>query len=357
MNSAHSRTKPHFEAKNGHVFGAPPCQVKLYLTWAKWLLTKVITEAHPIVLAMDETCLTFGDTGGKGNLLSLRPDKNSPHEITENVSLADRRRNITLVATITNDADLQQHLPQIILPRAKKTGGSDETPKGEWPADLASADAPVEVWTKTGGWMKATTLIHYLARVKSVVHKKRPGASMILVFDCHPSHYAVQALRYAARHFGFIILIPARLGYMFDILDTKVFLAHKRALYELYAERKIAQGVSRLTFAEWAGCVVQATRRILVQKHYAAEFSRHGLARNCTDLAPAIKNRIPGGGIEGRRLTEEEFRFLVGRNTTMHRLLFSGKRFEKILEHSSAASSSAPAVAIAHPLGVHKKKS
>ena len=335
--------------------------MKLFLTWMRWLLHVVLVHDKVIIVAMDESAVCFGCGGKKGNVVAFDDRKDQREEITENLRLADRRHNVTLVGSIVSDSALQPYLPQLILPRQRASSG-ETAPKSLWPKSIGEIESDaIEVWPECGGWMKSKTLCRYMTCLRKIVNAHRPGSKLVLVYDSHPSHFAADALRHAAKLGIYVVIIPARLGYMLDILDTKVFLEHKRQIHLRAMEHKIEHEVSRLSFQEWVRCVVQATTDVLVDTSYAHEFPRHGLGKDLGNLSPNLKAKVNEADVEARALTAEELNLMLGRATSMHRLLFCGKRFTPSSLAAGAASSSSAAVAVGWPLKPkttsHKKHS
>ena len=343
-------------------------QAKHYLTWAQWVLTCVAASANVVVLMLDETMVPLTFWGRAGNIVKISRASQG-HTMTENVGIGDQKACVALLATICNDPTLQPHLKQILLPKGKRKKDSDGF-VSTWPKkNMPPTPENVEIWTETSGWVNGKDIIRYMQLQRKVIQQHRPGATIVLSFDCCPAHMDMKVLQYASRWFGHILLIPGGLGWVFDILDTKVFHPMKHAMAEDSMVAKVQEKKSSLSKQQWCKVLFENIETFLTNADYSAEFPRHGLATSFVSLREPIKELCDGSSLDTppRKLRKEELNELLGMQRNIYKYLFEGHRYAHLdvmgrpipgaSSSSSASSSSASAMpAPAIPVLAHGSK-
>ena len=303
-------------------------QVKHFLCWAQWLLGIALASANVIICAMDETMIPLNFWGRKGNVVKVRKE-DAQHVFTENID--DAKACMTLIATICNDPGLQKHLKQILMPKGRKVKDSDEF-QSTWPkSGMPETPDNVLVWQKTSGWCSTRHIVEYMKILRRTIHEHRPGATIVLAFDICPAHIGRDALRYSAQHLGHVILFPGQMGWLFDILDTKVFNLLKKGFHEDSARARMASPTGLISKKQWAEVLFRNIDKYLTQSNYAPEFARHGLATNSSELRDSIKEILDPSLTEPpRKLTVSELHELMGIKRNVHKLLFDGARYSHL---------------------------
>ena len=292
------------------------------------MLTVAAATANVVVLMLDETMVPLSFWGRFGNVVQVSRASQG-HTITENVGIGDQKACIALIATICNDPALQPHLKQILLPKGKRKKDSEEF-QSTWPKkDMPPTPDNVDIWTDTSGWVKGAHMIRYLKLQRKVIQQHRPGATIVLSFDCCPAHIDKKVLDYASRWFGPVLLIPGGLGWVFDILDTKVFHPMKHAMSENSMLAKMETDSSTLSKQQWCKILYDNIDTFLTKADYSAEFPRHGLSTHCASLREPIKELCDGTSLDSppRKLTETELSELLGMQRNIYKKLFEGSRY------------------------------
>ena len=316
-----------------------------YLLWVQWLLLVVLAGKDVVLCAMDETMIPFNFPSRRTNVVGTQYGHKDA--VTANVTLNASKLSVSFIGTLCNHADLQPHLPQIIFPKATKKKDSEEL-QSMWTGAMPDAPKPIEVWKQAKGWMTSTLMAAYLGTLKRVIKKRKPGHTIVLVVDPHGAHISAEVLRYAARYFGHIVIIPSQLGWALDLLDSKVYSGFKDNLYHAITAKKFQSPTGTITKPEWAGIIFSAIHSFFIEREYTREFPRHGLGPDVSLLRDTVKALLGPTVLEApRKLREAEFFELLGMERDVYRLLFEGTRFEHLdaLGHPkppTAPSSSAP---------------
>ena len=320
------------------------------------MLTVVAASANVVVLMLDETMVPLTFWGRAGNVVKVSKASQG-HAITENVGIGDQKACMALIATICNDPTLQPHLKQILLLKGKRKKDSEDF-VSTWPKkNMPPMPANVEVWTETSGWVKGADMIRYMKLQKKVIQQHRPGATIVLSFDCCPAHMDKKVLQYASRWFGPILLVPGGLGWVFDILDTKVFHPMKQSMSGDSMLAKIEGKKNSLSKQQWCRILYDNIGKFLTDANYSAEFPRHGLSTSFESLREPIKDLCDGASLDTppRKLRKAELNELLGMQRNIYKYLFEGSRYAHLDDlgrpipgasgsSSSSSSSSASAV-------------
>ena len=101
------------------------------------------TFADAVWINIDETALPVY-TGGKRGFRMRCKTKALENLMVERASLKLRRQYVTLIGAITSDPELQKVLPQVFMPKSKKTYNSLDTSIQE--SALTSESAAWHEW-------------------------------------------------------------------------------------------------------------------------------------------------------------------------------------------------------------------
>lgn len=119
----------------------------------------------------------------------------------------------------------------------------------------------------------------------------------MLVWDACRSHLTSAVLAAArAQHIG-VVIVPARMTWALQPLDTHVFAVLKKRIRDLEFEQKVASHRSCLGPAQRVRLHGQAISEVLVGKSWASVLQRGGLTRDSAELRPALQEMLRGSDI------------------------------------------------------------
>lgn len=250
--------------------------------WWRWVLHVLLlrrSEGIVVVLNMDETMLS-GVKRAKRGVTSCSAAVADP--------VAPRRERgmlrTSLLATICSDAEVQPHLPQIRLPR----GDGRAAPSRPVLRSFADAGRPQVAWHGSGGWVTTRVLVWYLRVLRRSVQSVRPGARLVLLLDCCPSHMAQETLAAARRTGVDLIFVPSRMTFMLQPLDTHVFAVLKGRIRELEFEARAAAESGTVSPLDRVRLHGRAVDEILVHRDWSQTMVRGGCTGDASALRPAI---------------------------------------------------------------------
>ena len=241
------------------------------------------------------------------------------HCLVERATLNQRRAQCTLMAATVNDVDLQKTFPQVLLPNIVGH-------KKKWRDSVSLAGAPqhIKVNKETNGWSTAESMKSYFETLSN--HLKSKGIhKVVIVMDCHPSHYAWPTLNYLKKLTWKVILVPSRLTWLLQPLDAYLFGAFKHRLSVSMAAKRTATQTGSLTFEEWLSVTLNCITTFLGEGHGTEAFRKCGCSGYEASLSDKVKQYISYDILmEVRRLTEGELQEYMGNKVKhIHSLLFA----------------------------------
>ena len=143
---------------------------------------------------MDETPISHEYLTPAGNVIHCtRKNMRFLSSFYQRVNRSRTRRMSTLAAFICSDAALQQHMPQILVPKRPR---ADRLCTAAEYAKFGALPAPIEVWLGSNGWNNNEIMCKMVTRLRQVVMTHRPGTQVIvLIMDAAPCHIAQKVLQ------------------------------------------------------------------------------------------------------------------------------------------------------------------
>lgn len=256
-------------------------RANVFFRWFRWAVESAGCE-HVIVVNMDETMLSNVTPHAKGNVAGSDACGDVASAIVKRQAPLPRT---SLIAAICSEAALQSVLPQVRLPK----GASEAVPSRPVQAAYAKAGYPQVARHGGSGWATAPVLLWWLSALRGAILKEKPGARIILVWDRCPTHVSGVVLQ-RAKSLGIrIVIIPSKMTWRLQPLDTHVFsrLKHTMRSLEFAARARASSGtLPVLERVELHGIAIRAT---LVETSWAEIMQRSGLSPRIEMVRDAVK--------------------------------------------------------------------
>ena len=187
--------------------------------------SRVPVGKEPLLVNMDETSIRLHQSHGEGHLVhTAAVQKQSSRSLVHDVSRQALRGSLTLVAFICNDPSAQCALPQVlIVSRALMT---------ERVAQQVRATLPptVLLWRCAKAWVTSVVMVRLMALLRERLAALQGRRQILLYFDAFRAHWTTQALRAMAHSNFMYCLIPAKLTWVLQPLDSHIFASFKHCL-------------------------------------------------------------------------------------------------------------------------------
>ena len=220
---------------------------------------------------MDETMIAYSFANTRGTVVdpAIWVEING-HMLYDCVSKSATRTNMSWLASIASDPEIQRHLPQIL--KARK----DKFP--QYLRDVADLLLPDNVTIDLGEsiWNDQKGFEEYVVRLHASLRPFAATRMFVLVVDASRTHISESI---AARFFRLgilLVLLPGGLTWLLQPLDVYIFGPMKRALREKMHRARIGHPQGQLQKTEWLTIVMQEVGR-LNQGDHAVLFARLGL--------------------------------------------------------------------------------
>ena len=243
----------------------------VYWRWANKVHQVASTSKTPLWINMDETTMYFAYASMKGTVLTPAIAKQYSSAAThENISLADTHSRVTWCAFLCNVHAVQTLLPQIILASKKNVSGRLYT------YTMQNKPPNIHLWIEDSAWMNLSLFDKMLRLLVRCLSSVAEQYSLILLVDVARCHFGIDIARRALQLGIQLMVVPARLTWLLQPLDTHVFATVKRFMKNALTAARTTTALGRLSPQEWLVVVLETIRWFCVQ-NFAASFRCNGL--------------------------------------------------------------------------------
>ena len=267
---------PNLGVKFGTPNGGQYCEIEFNLVlgpqafaawqWWNYYLGQLPSGKVPLRINLDETsvCLFQGDCRGTLFVSSRRPRD----EPVQKVARAKRRCCLTHVALICDDAALQPVLPQVII-------GNEHTFLKAGFADLqAACPANVRLIRQKSAWNDQALCASIVRWLGMALAPHMDRVQPILLLDAVPLHTAKNVLSACSRYRIWPIIVPAKLTWLVQPLDTSAFHLYKAFLKRAYHRARASSPSGDVSLAGFLLCVYETIRSILQGRRWSSAFDQ-----------------------------------------------------------------------------------
>ena len=231
---------------------------------------------------MDETSICLFQGQGKGAIIV---DKKRPRPM-QNVSRAKRRRCLTHVAFVCDRPDLQPLLPQVII------GNESTFLVGALPALEGDCPPCVVLVRQKSAWNNGPTCARIIRRLGVALRPYAEELQPILLLDAVKLHTTKEVLAACNAAKIWPILVPAKMTWLLQPLDTDGFLPFKSHLRRAYQEARARSADGDLSLGEFLACVYDAVRCVLQGRCWAPAFERDGFGRAQAGVSAYVQRHL-----------------------------------------------------------------
>jgi hypothetical protein len=324
-----------YEWGMGHLtHGVTPAEtdmrVAVFLRWVRWTLEQLSRCANPIVVNMDETMLS----SVRPRKLGVVPNVSkcrvmSAGSVSREVALP----RTSLIAAVCSDASLQQHLPQMRLPRSPPGAIAGRRLQ----AAYATAGLPQCTLHGSSGWNTSDSFRLWLRELVKRLRRVAPGRPVVLVVDDCAVHVSDAVLKQCCDLRVALVVIPSRMTWLLQPLDTHVFACLKTHIRRLFFTGAVESEGCKLSPTTRIRLQGDAIRSVLVNRDWSVVMQRAGLSGPNYALRDAVAGRVRGVDLAPRGPTAEELR------DVLQVPLCRAVRLQQLLRDTVDASRNTPA--------------
>ena len=228
------------------------------------------------------------------------------------------RKHCTLIAAIASDPNVQEALPQVLLP-------NDRGEKRKWAQVINDKkDCPnVQVMKGQAGWVTNENLDEYFDILQESL-KALHIEKIVIVMDCQPSHRSLQILKKLKKMRWKVLFVPGKLIFLLQPLDACLFKSFKQKLFVRQTQERMNTTDGLQSFESWAHTCFQTIQEVLPKVDARSMFQRCGYAIPHADISRSILQHVPADHVGFiRKLTIDELSHYIGKQSTgLHLHLF-----------------------------------
>lgn len=250
----------------GHGF----CQADATFQWDRFLAAQK-PEGHRVVrINMDETSLKLFPGAGPG-CVAPSEGKKTRHHVEQGVSMRAQRGALSLLAFVTDDPEIQSHLPQVLI------GNARLIPEPVARDFTAARQDRLFLLRRKSSWVQAKGLAEIVRLLGACLQPLAAGKFFILSMDACPVHITSVVLRAVASVGLHFQLIPAQATRWLQPCDVAVFGALKHHIRRRHLEQQLRRGRAELDVAEVLQVFATAISEVICSRPWTRAFALCGL--------------------------------------------------------------------------------
>ena len=242
-------------------------------------------------LNLDETSVGLFQGGGKGTIVCRKRRLEANREMAQPVNSGRKRTCLTHIALVCDRPDVQPLLPQVII-------GNEATFKaGDLPALQAACPGNVHLLRQKSAWINTEVCVR-VVRLLGAALRKRSHPPLVrcwqavLLMDAHKAHYHGSVLNACWSEGIWPIIVPARMTWALQPLDTHAFKAYKERLREGYQRARLLTPTGELSMAQFLAAVCDTVRHVLQGRRWAAAFDQDGFGHMQASVSRTLLRRL-----------------------------------------------------------------
>jgi hypothetical protein len=237
---------------------------------------------------LDETSVCLFQGAGKGTVfINKRVAGGVP---TQKVARFKRRCCLTHVAVICDNTELQPLMPQFIL-------GNFATFLQRDLAMLRSRCPPnIVLVRQQSAWNNERMCAIIVRRIALALRAHIGTLQPVLFLDAVRLHITRLVLAACNAVGLWVVVVPARMTWLLQPLDTHSFLAYKAHLKAKYQSKRAELGISDLSIEHFLDCVYDAIKHVLQGRRWAVAFDQDGFGSAQQGLSTFARRELAIAG-------------------------------------------------------------
>jgi len=241
----------------------------------------------PLRVNFDETGIRYFQETRQGHLTEAAQRlRRTPRSLTRLVTKGECRSMMSLATFVCDDATVQALLPQVLLVNRRLLT------QEELAAARQGMPAQMQIWREDKAWTTGDVMIRLLRALREALNPVLSQRKVILSADAFRAHLTKPVFRAAADCGFFYFLIPSKMTWALQPLDTHVFAVFKRCLAER-AQSVVASSESgKLTRPQLIAAVSHTVDVILARKCWRGAFVDCGLTGAQDTVSPRTLSKL-----------------------------------------------------------------
>ena len=229
----------------------------------------------------DETAICLHQNDKKGNIFLAKG-----HDAVQRVSHGARRAYLTHVALVCDAPLIQERLPQIVICNERTLPAKMHAALQEHLGDN------IILLRRKSAWVNEDVCLWILRQVREALGPLANEWQVILMVDALKSHISVRMFNAGARLNIWILVIPAGMTWLLQVLDTHGFRSYKAYLRSAYQVHSLERGPDADKLQILLDSVKEAINVKIRAKDWSAAFAENGFGPEQYFLRDKIKKQL-----------------------------------------------------------------
>ena len=189
----------------------------VFWQWCNHLASKCPAGKKLVWINMDETSVALYNGVGKGNVFFSRSRRGEGPEPAQRIDKSMLRTNLTMISFCRSEPALQVIMPHIII------GDCHTFKAGEFLELLNNTPTNVYLLREKSAWNNSTIMLRICDLLHIILQPHVATCYFILGVDAAGCHIKPETPLAYRRSFVHFVLIPAKLTFLLQVLDTHGF--------------------------------------------------------------------------------------------------------------------------------------
>lgn len=217
---------------------------------------------------------------------ALAPPLDQIQKVKQIVPKGHSRTFLNHVAFICDDPLIQPLLPQIVVVNEHTLRECD------FPAVRVACGPRVRLLRLPSTWMNAGLFVKVMRWLAESLAGVMADVQPIVYFDAYKAHVNARVFLECARLRLWPVVVPAKMTWLLQPLDTHAFFAYKVHLQKEYQSARLQAPGGVLGVGGLLQCVCTSTREVLDTRHWRPAFDGDGYAAGQVGLRARILSEV-----------------------------------------------------------------
>ena len=245
--------------------------------WSNFAIAQAPPGRQVLRINLDETSVKLFQGDAKGTVFFKKRKRcaDKEEEPAQKADLNRKRTCLTHVGLLCDRTDVQPLLPQILI-------GNEATFKAGELAELsASCPANVVLIRQKSAWNNKEMVKQVLRLLAAALRKinhppKWPPLQPVLFMDAAGCHIHPSVASSAAALDIWLVVVPARLTWLLQPLDTHAFREYKAFFKAAYQRARLETQDGQLTVRQFVAVFCETIRSVLQGRRWSRAFDADG---------------------------------------------------------------------------------
>ena len=277
--------------------------------WFNYCYSQVPCGKRVLRVNFDETAVCLFQGGGRGNVFVSKTGAAA----VQKVSLATRRTYVTYVALLCDDPVIQPRLPQILI-------ANQHTVSAAQLAELRASCPPnVRIIRQQSAWVNAPLCAQIVRWLRSALSPPLVDAQVVLLFDACRSHTAVAVFRACTKAAIWPVVVPAKMTWLLQPLDTHALLPFKIHLQKAYQATRLQAPSGKISITDLLPCIYRAIHTVLEGRSWAYAFDHDGFSWSQAGVSDRVASKLELGAhtVSATRPTDVQMKACFPKRATV----------------------------------------